>query len=63
MNEPRYMLAPLLCPWECHLIGGPWIEENPECPFHGPTVSDWTDLTQDEADQIVAQKMQENEDA
>jgi len=22
------------CPWECHLIGGPWIAENPDCPFH-----------------------------
>ena len=22
------------CPWGCHVIGGPWIAENPDCPFH-----------------------------
>lgn len=23
------------CTYECHQIGGPWIAENPDCPFHG----------------------------
>lgn len=27
--------APMSCPWQCHEIGGPWIAENPSCPFHG----------------------------
>lgn len=27
--------VPMNCPWECHQIGGPWISENPKCPFHG----------------------------
>ncbi len=26
--------TPLRCPWQCHEIGGPWIAENPDCPFH-----------------------------
>lgn len=26
---------PVECPWQCHRIGGPWIAENPSCPFHG----------------------------
>ena len=33
LNEPYE--PPGACPWECHLIGGPWIAENPDCPFHG----------------------------
>ena len=27
--------APMNCPWHCHQIGGPWISEDPSCPFHG----------------------------
>ena len=23
------------CGYECFLIGGPWIAENPNCPVHG----------------------------
>lgn len=23
------------CGYECHMIGGPWIAENPHCPIHG----------------------------
>lgn len=23
------------CGYECHMVGGPWIAENPACPFHG----------------------------
>jgi hypothetical protein len=26
---------PMMCPWQCHQIGGPWISMNPSCPFHG----------------------------
>lgn len=25
----------MLCEYECYLIGGPWISENPNCPTHG----------------------------
>jgi len=25
----------MLCEYECYLIGGPWIAENPNCPTHG----------------------------
>lgn len=25
----------MLCEYECYLIGGPWISENPDCPKHG----------------------------
>ena len=25
----------MICPWQCHQIGGPYISENPSCPFHG----------------------------
>lgn len=25
----------MLCAYECHQIGGPWIAENPSCPEHG----------------------------
>lgn len=24
------------CPYQCNEVGGPWIAENPDCPFHGP---------------------------
>ena len=24
----------LECGYECHMIGGPWIAENPNCPIH-----------------------------
>lgn len=23
------------CGYGCHIIGGPWIAENPRCPVHG----------------------------
>jgi len=23
------------CGYECHIIGGPWISSNPDCPIHG----------------------------
>lgn len=23
------------CGYQCHLIGGPYIAENPDCPIHG----------------------------
>lgn len=25
----------MLCKYECHMIGGPYIAENPDCPVHG----------------------------
>jgi hypothetical protein len=25
----------MLCEYECHQVGGPWIAENPACPIHG----------------------------
>lgn len=28
------------CGFECHRVGGPWIAENPACPFHNGTHSD-----------------------
>lgn len=28
------------CPYQCHEVGGPWIEENPDCPVHGRTAQD-----------------------
>ena len=29
------LIWPMHCPWECHQIGGRWIAENPDCPYHG----------------------------
>lgn len=29
----------MLCEYECYLIGGPWISENPDCPKHGSHAS------------------------
>lgn len=23
------------CGHQCHMVGGPWIAENPDCPIHG----------------------------
>ena len=23
------------CPFDCFQIGGPWIDVNPNCPYHG----------------------------
>jgi hypothetical protein len=23
------------CEYQCNEVGGPWIAENPNCPFHG----------------------------
>lgn len=28
------------CGFECHRVGGPWIAENPACPYHNGTNSD-----------------------
>lgn len=25
----------MLCEHECHMVGGPWVAENPSCPLHG----------------------------
>lgn len=27
--------AGMSCGYQCFEIGGPWISENPDCPFHG----------------------------
>lgn len=34
MFSPPYERGSI-CPWRCHMIGGPWISSNPSCPFHG----------------------------
>lgn len=26
----------MTCPFQCFLVGGPWISCNPDCPEHGP---------------------------
>lgn len=28
------------CPYQCHEVGGPWIEENPNCPIHSRAAQD-----------------------
>lgn len=25
----------MFCEWDCYMVGGPWISENPNCPRHG----------------------------
>ena len=30
----------LNCGYQCHLVGGPYISENPDCPFHGAGSAD-----------------------
>lgn len=44
---------PFRCPWRCHEIGGPWISENPSCPFHGMSPVDLDELDPDEGDRMV----------
>ncbi len=31
------------CAYKCHMIGGPWIAENPSCPVHGRDARDRED--------------------
>ena len=45
---------PLMCPWRCYEIGGPWIAENPDCPFHGRGIN-LVDL--EELDQMDGERM------
>lgn len=30
----------MMCGYQCHMIGGPYIAENPECPVHGVAAQD-----------------------
>lgn len=48
--------GPINCPWKCHLIGGPWIAENPSCPFHGLDPVDMTVLSQDDVDRMCREE-------
>ena len=48
---------PLLCPWQCHLIGGPFIAENPECPFHGSNSDE--DIPTEEGERLYQDKLNE----
>lgn len=32
------------CGYECYMVGGPWIAENPSCPFHG-SAAHYTDTS------------------
>jgi len=43
-----------MCPWHCHEIGGPWIAENPECPFHGSDAD--PDLSTEEGERLCREK-------
>lgn len=47
---------PLHCPWECHLIGGPWISENPQCPFHGSNPVDCDELDKEEGERMCREE-------
>lgn len=53
--------SPLPCPWRCHEIGGPWIAEDPECPFHGVN-ADLESMTQEEGDRLCREKEAEEGD-
>lgn len=44
---------PLMCPWQCHEIGGPYIAENPDCPFHGDNAED---LTTEEGERLCQEQ-------
>lgn len=47
---------PLHCPWQCHEIGGPWIAENPDCPFHGTNPVDVEELDEAEGERMCREQ-------
>jgi hypothetical protein len=52
---------PLMCPWQCHLIGGPWIAANPSCPFHGSDPVDLEALDPDEGERMCQEETDRRE--
>ena len=56
--------TPFRCPWRCHEIGGPWIAENPSCPFHGTDPVDLDELDPDDGERMCQeqQAIREEED-
>jgi len=55
---------PLMCPWQCHEIGGPWIAENPSCPFHGHGIDrvDLDELDPDEGERMCQEELARREE-
>lgn len=48
---------PLFCPWRCFEIDGPWIAENPSCPFHGHDPLDLEILDPEEGERMCREEM------
>lgn len=40
------------CPYECNVIGGPWIDVNPTCPFHGYEAQEANKRREEEAERL-----------
>lgn len=38
--------------FECYMIGGPWIEENPNCPIHGTLAQEAAQRLEIEAEKV-----------
>jgi len=53
---------PFMCPWQCHIIGGPWISENPDCPYHGASPEDLDELDQSDVDRMCQEEEARRDD-
>lgn len=45
------------CGYGCHVIGGPFISENPECPKHGRSLISGYDASDDGEEVADARKL------
>ena len=62
LNAFTPFIPPLRCPWRCHEIGGPWIAENPDCPFHGTNPVDRRKLEPDEGERMCQEELARREE-